>query len=139
MKRNKFISLLFSILLILVLVVTGCVVNAASVQQTGSADSIQAATAQIDKSWNAMSPRGIQLPVTIKPLAARLDTFDDKTIYIVQGEADPIIFPALFERMKKDYTKTTWVNYNPSSSFGPTTPDDQTKAEAKAVIRGNSW
>jgi predicted esterase len=77
--------------------------------------------------------------VTIKPLAARLTTFDGKTIYIVQGEADPIIMPALNDRLRKDYQKTTWVYYQPSSSFGPTTPDDQTKAEAKAVIRGISW
>ncbi len=128
-----------SIFLALVLVATGCAVNAASIKQADSAQTQSAASVQVDKSWNAMSPRGIQLPVQIKPLAARSDTFDGKTIYIVQGEADPIIMPALNDRMVKDYPNTKFNYYQPSSSFGPTTLDDQTKAEAKAIIRGNSW
>jgi hypothetical protein len=139
LKGKRFIALLASIFLIVVLVATGCIVNAASIKQVETAQVLSAASAQIDKSWNALSPRGIQLPVQIKPLAPRLDTFDGKTIYIVQGEADPIIMPALNDRMQKDYPNTKWNYYQPSSSFGPTTPDDQTKAEAKAVIRGNSW
>ncbi len=93
----------------------------------------------VDKKYNVLSPRGIQLPVTIQPLAARLDTIDGKTIYIVQGEADPVIFPALNDYLQKNYTKTTWVYYQPSSSFGPNTPDATTLAEAKAIIRGNAW
>lgn len=139
MKRKNFIALTASIFLILVLVATGCVVNAASIKQAGTTQSRSATTAQIDKSWNALSPRGIQLPVQIKPLAARLTTMDGKIIYIVQGEADPIIMPALNDTLRKNYPKTNWNYYNPSSSFGPTTPDDQTKAEAQAVVRGNAW
>ena len=92
-----------------------------------------------DKKYNVLSPRGIQLPVTIQPLAARLDTLDGKTIYVVQGEADPVIMPALNDYLQKTYTKTTWVYYQPSSSFGPNTPDSTTIAEAKAIIRGNAW
>jgi hypothetical protein len=92
-----------------------------------------------DKKYNALSPRGVQLPVTIQPLAARLDTIDGKTIYVVQGEADPVIMPALNDYLQKTYPKTKWIYYQPSSSFGPNTPDATTLAEAKAIIRGIAW
>jgi len=86
-----------------------------------------------------LNPQGSFIPVQTKALAPRLDTIEGKTIYVVQGEADPVIFPALIERLKKDYTKTTWVYYLPSSSFGITAVDDTMKADAKAAIRGNGW
>ena len=106
MKKKIFIALLVSLFLILVLVATGCIVNAAAIKNGDSTQSQSATTAQIDKSWNALSPRGIQLPVIIKPLAARLNTMDGKTIYIVQGEADPVIMPALYAAMEAAYPKT---------------------------------
>lgn len=92
-----------------------------------------------DKKYNDLSPRGVQLPVTIVPLAPRPASIDGLTIYIVQGEADPVIMPALNDYLQKNYTKTTWVYYQPSSSFGATAPDATTLASAKEVIRGNSW
>jgi len=92
-----------------------------------------------DKKYNALNPRGIPQPVNIIGLAARLDTLDGKNIYIVQGEADPVIMPALNERMKTDYPKANIVYYLPQSSFGPSTPDATTLADAKAVIRGVGW
>jgi hypothetical protein len=76
--------------------------------------------------------------VDVKPLAERLDTFDGKTMYVNQGEADPIIMPALWERVQKDFTKTDWT-YISTSGFGPTTPEAAVLAAADAVIRGNAW
>lgn len=134
MKSKKLIALLVGAVLVVVLLLASCTPAPSTTTPKATSTSLG-----LEKTVNAMSPRGIQLPVQIKPLAARLDTFDGKTIYICQGEADPIIMPALYERLQKDYPKTKWVNYLPSSSFGATTPDDQTKAEAKAVIRGISW
>jgi hypothetical protein len=72
-------------------------------------------------------------------LAPRLDTLDGKTIYVQQGEADPVIMPALAEHLAKNYTKTTWVYYKPTSSFVVSAPDDTTKADAKATICGIAW
>lgn len=92
-----------------------------------------------DKKYNVLSPRGVALPVQIFSLSPRLDTLDGKTIYVVQGEADPVIMPALNDYLQKNYTKTTWVYYQPSSSFGPAAPDATTLAAAKGVIRGNAW
>ena len=85
-----------------------------------------------------MNPRGIQQPVQISALAARLDTIKGKVIYINQGEADPIIMPAIWERVQKEFPDTTW-KYIFTSSFGPPTPEDEVKATAKAVVRGISW
>jgi hypothetical protein len=126
LKKRNIIALLSSILLIIVLVTTGCIVNAAT-------------TAEREKTYSCVTPLGIQPPVTLSPLAPRLNTMDGKTIYIVQGEADPVIFPALNDAVRVKFPKTNWNYYNPSSSFGASTPDDQTKAEAQAVLRGIAW
>ena len=85
-----------------------------------------------------MNPRGVALPVDIKPLAARLDTLDGKVIYVNQGEADPVIMPPLWARVQKDYPKTTW-KLIASSSFGPSSVEAEVTANAKAVIRGIGW
>lgn len=96
------------------------------------------ATPVAELSYNCLSPRGIALPVTIVGLAKRLDTFDGKLIYVNQGEADPIIMPAVWERVQKDFPKTTW-KYIATSGFGPTTPEIDVVAAADAVIRGIAW
>jgi len=87
-----------------------------------------------------MSPRGIALPVQIKSLAERLTLpLDGKTIFIVQGEADPVIMPALYEIAQEKLPKVTWNYYNPTSGFGPLTADATTLTAADAVIRGVGW
>ena len=95
--------------------------------------------AATDKVYNALNPQGSFVPVQTKAISPRLDTIDGKTIYVVQGEADAVIMPALIDRLKKDYPKTNWVFYSPSASFGITAVDDTIKADAKATIRGNGW
>jgi hypothetical protein len=95
-------------------------------------------TVEVDRKYNWLSPQGVQLPVQVSGLAPRLTTFDGLTIYVNQGEADPIIMPALWERVQKDYPKTTW-KYIATSSFGPNTPETEVLETAKAVIRGISW
>ncbi len=92
-----------------------------------------------DKSYNALSPRGIALPVTIKALAPRPSSLDGLTVYICQGEADPIILPALAKVAPTKAPKTTWVYFNPVSSFGPASPEDEVLAKAKGIVRGISW
>jgi hypothetical protein len=122
-KRKKLIVLLASVALVLVLVLSGC-------GGGGVAE---------DKVYQALNPAGIFIPVDTVGLAERLDTINGKTIYLIQGEADPVIMPALNNVVNEDYPNTTWVYYNPVSSFGPGTPDDTVKAEADAVIRGIGW
>jgi hypothetical protein len=147
LSTRKLIALLASIGLVLVLVLTGCgqATTTPSAPTTPATPQVVTKTVEVEESIQAESPRGIALPVQIIPLATRLDTLDGKVIYIDQGEADPIIFPALAQALPAKYPKTTWVYYNPSSGFGPTTPEDAVlgKAEgfpkADAVIRGNAW
>jgi hypothetical protein len=91
-----------------------------------------------EKSYNCLSPIGVQPPINIVPLSPRLDTIKGKTIYVNQGEADPVIMPALWDRLNKDYPDTNW-KLIASSSFGPAAPEDEVKQNAKAVIRGNAW
>ena len=138
MKKRNILAFLISIFLILVLVITGCVVKASTVSPDNPS-SQAGMTAAKEKTYSCLNPVGIQPPVTISPLAPRLDTLDGKTIFIVQGEADPVIFPALYEACKAKFPKTTWNYYQPSSSFGPSSIDDTVKAEAKATLRGVAW
>jgi hypothetical protein len=139
LKKRNFTVFLISIFLILVMVATGCVVNAANLKPADPTNPTAPTAATKEKSYNCLNPVGVQPPVTVSPLAARLDTMDGKIIYVVQGEADPVVMPALYTALQATYPKTTWNYYQPSSSFGASAPDAQTKAEAKAVIRGNAW
>jgi hypothetical protein len=110
--------------------VTGC--GVASTQASTPQTSNQ------ERSYNCLDPRGIQPPVQTSALAPRLQKLDDSTIYLNQGEADPIIMPALWKRVQKDYPKVTW-KYIASEGFGPSTLEADVKDTADAVIRGNAW
>jgi hypothetical protein len=151
LKNRNFIPLISSIFVILVLLITGCtpqdieipIASPTPTQQ--STTSTPAAsptpitqTIEVEKKFNVLSPQGIQLPVDTKPLANRLDALDGKIIYVNQGEADAVIMPALFDRLKKDYPKTTW-KLIASASFGPRAVESDVTKEAKAVIRGIGW
>ena len=144
MERKKLIALVASFGLVLVLVLCGCP-SETSPSPTPTATpspTVQPSptpTIAPELEYNALSPRGIALPVEIVPLAERLDTINGKTIYIRQGEADPVIMPALYEYAQANYPGTTWVYYEPTSGFGPTSPGDEVKDNADAVIRGVGW
>jgi hypothetical protein len=144
--KSRILTLLIAVVIVIAMLGISCSTQpAAPVTVTVTATPTQTATPTstpppaVDKKYNALSPRGIQLPVQTVSLAARLDTIDGKTIYVVQGEADPVIMPALNDYLQKTYPKTTWVYYQPSSSFGPNAPDATTLGAAKAIIRGNAW
>ncbi len=152
MKVKVAIPVITSIILALVLMLPGCT-QAPAPQTTVPTVSKQASvttvtvtptaptttTIEVEKKFNVLDPTGIFIPVQTKPLANRPNTLDGTIVYIVQGEADPVIMPALNDYLQKNRPKTTWVYYNPQSSFGISTPDDKIKAEAKASIRGIGW
>jgi len=104
-----------------------------------------------DKTYNALNPAGIFIPVQTKALAPRLTTIEGKTIYVCQGEADPVIMPALYKRLVKDYTKTKFIYYV-RSDFGPSVPgpgqvatstnqpdDPDILKKVDGVLRGIGW
>ena len=124
MKRKNVILLTTSLALVFMLVLSGCGTGG------GSAN---------DKDYRALNPVGIFIPVETYGLSPRIDSFNGKTIYVVQGEADPVIMPALAEELPRQYPNSTFVYYEPQSSFGSSSPDDTTVAEADAVIRGIGW
>ncbi len=152
MKIRSLIPIIISIGLGIVLAVTACTQPTSPVVPVVTPTPAQTAATTVpapapatvtqivekDKVYNCLSPQGIQPSVEIKPLAARLDTLDGKVVYVNQGEADPIIMPALWERVKKDYPKTNW-KYIATSSFGPSSLEAEVTASAKAVIRGIAW
>ncbi len=134
-----------STVLVLAMVLTGC--TSSSPSQTTAQPTVtvtatpKTATPQVvvqDKAYKALDPRGEEMPVQISSLAKRLDTLDGKTIYIDQGEADPVIMPALYKIVQEKYPKTTW-KYIATSGFGPATLEEEVTQNAKAVIRGISW
>jgi hypothetical protein len=99
LKTKILTTIVASIVLAIVSMLSGCTqtpasqtLNSTPVQQSTVSTPTVAApspTPQVvyrDQTYNCLSPRGIQLPVEIKPLATRLDTMDGKTIYVVQGK-----------------------------------------------------
>ena len=126
MKIKNLLPIIISAISTIVLLVMACTQVAAP--QTPSSTPTQQPTAtistptvstptvttvEVDKKYNVLDPTGIFLPVQTKALAPRLDTIDGKTIYVVQGEADAVIMPALIDTLKKNYPKTNWVFYSP--------------------------
>jgi hypothetical protein len=58
-----------------------------------------------------MNPRGVQPEIRKIPMAKRLATLDDKTVYIVDTKypnTKPFV-EELFAALKAKYPKTTWV------------------------------
>ena len=71
-------------------------------------------------------------------LASRLDKLEGKTIYVNMGEADPVIMPALYNRLNRDYPNVNW-KWIGTNEFGPSTPEKEVLENADAVIRGLAW
>lgn len=149
MKRKNLISLVASIGFVLALVLSGCGPAATPTPSatatptetpTPTATPTPTPTAPIgvELTFNCLNPTGTFQPVQVSALAPRLDTIDGKTIYVNQGEADPVIMPALWEIVQTDFPKTTW-KYIAVSSFGPTAIEADVRAAADAVIRGIAW
>ncbi|MFC2022778.1 hypothetical protein ACFLTL_01265 [Chloroflexota bacterium] len=129
MQRRKIIALIVSIALVLVVVLTGC----------GNGGNGGNGATAVDKEYRVVNPLGDYIPVETEALSPRLDTIDGKTIYIIQGEADPVIMPALAAALPIAYPNTTFVFHNPINGMGASAPDDQTIEEADAIVRGNGW
>jgi hypothetical protein len=93
---------------------------------------------EVDKTYNVLNPTGIFLAVQTVSLAPRLTTFDGKTIWVSQTEADPVIMPALYARLQKDYPKTTWkTNFAQVTSPVRLTADEQKACQG--MVMGVAW
>jgi hypothetical protein len=114
-------------------------------------EAINKVQVEVEKMFKCLNPQGEYIPVETIGLSERLDTLDNKTIYICQGEADPVIMPALYKMLQEKYPNTTWIYYD-RSDFGPSTPgtggpaistgqpeDPDILDKVDAVIRGIDW
>ena len=151
MERKKLIALVASISLVLVLAFCGCS-SETSNSPTPTSTSGPTATPtsgpvatptpqviEVEKEYRVLNPVGAFIPVETQALSPRLDTLNGKTIYVIQGEADPVIMPALAAALPTAYPNATFVYYQPASSFGPSSVDTTTREEADGIIRGNGW
>ena len=66
-------------------------------------EAINKVQVEVEKTFKCLNPQGEYMPVETIGLSERLDTLDDKTIYICQGEADPVIMPALYKMLQETY------------------------------------
>ena len=145
MKGKHLLVLLATMIVILVLVVTSCspaaqpaatgVKTTVTVTVTSTPTSSAAAK---DKTYKVLNPEGDFVPVQTRALSPRLDTIKGKTIYVWQGESDPVIGPALYALVQKSYPDTTW-KYVGVSGMGLSAIEAAVKADANAVIRLNGW
>lgn len=64
-----------------------------------------------DAMITVLNPRGIQPQIARIPMAARLDTLDGKTVYIVDARYPRTreFVEELFSILKERYPKTNWV------------------------------
>jgi hypothetical protein len=143
-RTKNLIALGASIALVLVLVLTGCA------QTTGGGGGAPAGKAQ-EPTYKALSATGIFIPVETKALGPRLTTVVGKTLYICQGEADPVIMPAVNKMMRVKYPNTKFIYYD-RSDFGPNVPgtggvttstrlpeDPDILKKVDGVVRGIGW
>ncbi len=91
-----------------------------------------------ENTYKILNPQGVPMPVTVYPLARRLDSLNNKTIYVVFYEPKQIIGDALAAKLKADYPKTDW-RFITGTTFGAYTPEDEVLNDADAIIRGNAW
>jgi hypothetical protein len=163
LKTKTLVPIITSILSAIVLIVMACTqanpqttttpTNTPTQQPnvTAPAPVTTTTTVEVDRKYNVVDPTGIFKPVQTQALTPRLDTIDGKTIYVCQGEADPVIMPALIKRLIKGYPKTTFIYYD-RSDFGPTRPgtggassstnqpeDPDILKKVQGVIRGIGW
>jgi hypothetical protein len=129
LKTKGLLAYLLGLTAVLVAATAGC----------SPKEPVQTTAVANDKTYNCLDPRGIQIAIETRGLAPRQNKLESyKVIYVNQGEADPIIMPALWLRVQKDHPTITW-KYITTNSFGPAIPEQEVLDAAKAVIRGISW
>ena len=88
--------------------------------------------------FKCLNPVGIQAPVTLHPLAPRLDTIDGKTIYVtINAGGDQDITIPLVKRLQGDYPGVKWEIRRKFGFSAELT--DEGKKDADALIAGVIW
>lgn len=147
MERKRLITLVASIGLVLAVVLSGCgngststptlTPSSTATPTPGPSATPTPQVIEVEKKYRVLNPQGILQPVETSALSPRLESLDGKTIYIIQGEADPVIMPVLAEQLPETYPDTTFVYIDSQSSFELTPVYDTILENADAVIMGN--
>jgi hypothetical protein len=136
LKKTNLALLVTCIVLALALVAIAC--TQAAAPTTSTPGSTTTSTVK-DKTYKVVNPIGNFRPIECKPLSARLDTFDGKKILLAQVEADPVIMPALYERLVKDYPKTNFMRTISSMSQNPPRVTAEEQKTLQGMIIGVGW
>jgi hypothetical protein len=91
-----------------------------------------------DRVYKCLNPRGIEAEVDTRPLAPRLDKLDGKTIAISAQEVDPVIMPALIERLKRDLPNVNWL-VKDSGVTEQVSLSEEEMDRTDALIQGVAW
>ncbi len=88
--------------------------------------------------YKCLNPVGFQSPVTLHPLAPRLEKVDGKTIYVcINAGGDQDITIPLVKRLQTDYPNVDW-RFKRKFGFSAELTDEE-KKDADAVIAGVIW
>ena len=148
MNKKKLIALLVSVGLVLVLVISGCTpapeVVEKIVEVPVEVEKIVEKTVEVekivevDKTYRVMNPLGEDQARELEPLAPRIDTLEGKHIAFCFAEGSPVIMPALWERLQKEFPTSTWV-YTETRTTRPQSLTDEELVGVQAMIVGNAW
>jgi len=91
-----------------------------------------------EKKYRCLNPVGIQAPVTLHPLAPRLDKLDGKTIFVcINAGGDQDITIPLLKRLPADYPNVDWRIKRAFGFSANLTPEE--RKEADGLIAGVIW
>ena len=153
MRKRELIITLSSIFLILVMLITSCTQTAKPTPvstptptakpaaATSTPTSTPTPTTKVeykDTVYRVLNPVGAYAAVNLSPLAPRIDGLAGKTIAFLFAEGSPIIMPALWERVQKEFPTTKWVYTESRSTSAVRLTADQQKT-VQAAIAGNAW
>jgi hypothetical protein len=139
-SKRQIIILLLSVVLALIFLVGGCSNPAASsgtATNQGSTD-VSKSAVTADKTYRALNPVGELPPVQLITMPPRIDKLEGKRIAFIQSEADPVVMPALWEKIKKAYPTVDWVA-TWSSVTSPIKLTDEELKGVQAAIIGVAW
>lgn len=138
MKRKHLLALLITIISILILVATSCNPTAQPKQTSTPTPTTTTKVEYKEPIYRVLNPVGRDVATDVAPLAPRIDALAGKKIAFVMAEGSPVIMPALWPRVQKEFPTSTWV-YTESRQTSPIRLTADEEKGVQAMIIGNAW
>jgi hypothetical protein len=146
LKTRNLIALVATAIIILILVATSCApaggpTVTVTVTPKATSTSTPTATTKVETKepiYKVLNPVGRDTATDLAPLAPRIDALAGKKIAFVMAEGSPVIMPALWPRVQKEFPTATWV-YTESRTTGPIRLTSDEEKGVQAMIIGNAW